>query len=172
MLKRLSEGINAGLVWDAFDNLHLHDNAWAIYGLLETDTTNWTYTPKPRYYAAKQLFRYVLLGFQRVASNPLHVDTTYIYVRWHDQYRNMRFEAFVSPDKKDFTIVGTSRIEEIIPLSFIMEGVDVPSNLFMYRTSPTENCQLVDDFKVDGDTIKVMVNPRSFFTVTTISEKK
>jgi O-glycosyl hydrolase len=66
--RRALEGLNAGataaLHWDAFDNYHEHDQAMTYYGLLRND--HHRYTPKKRYYAAKQLFRFVRPGARRI----------------------------------------------------------------------------------------------------------
>jgi hypothetical protein len=42
LLGMLADGFNAAIAWDAFDNLHEHDGAWATYGLLKTDRERWT----------------------------------------------------------------------------------------------------------------------------------
>jgi len=66
LMKSLDNGFNAGIAWDAFDNFHQHDTIWAEYGLLKTDTVRWTYTPRKRYYAAKQVYKFVLPGWKMV----------------------------------------------------------------------------------------------------------
>ena len=54
----------AGIVWDAYDNFHGHDDFWGIWGLLRT--ARHRYTPKKRYYAARQVYRFVPSGSRRV----------------------------------------------------------------------------------------------------------
>lgn len=66
--RRALEGLNAGATaavhWDAFDNYHEHDQAMTYYGLLRS--ADHRYAPKKRYYAAKQLFRFVRPGARRI----------------------------------------------------------------------------------------------------------
>jgi O-glycosyl hydrolase len=65
----LTSGMNAALNWDAFDNYHDHDEHWTIYGLIRTGLR--THTPRKRYYACKQVYRFVRPGAVRVdASTP------------------------------------------------------------------------------------------------------
>jgi O-glycosyl hydrolase len=64
-LQAINEGARASLFWDAFDNYHEHDREMTHYGLIRNDDHK--YSPKKRYYAAKQLYRFVRPGAERVA---------------------------------------------------------------------------------------------------------
>jgi hypothetical protein len=64
LLRGLNDGFRAALVWDAYDNVHGHDDFWTIWGLLRTARHH--YTPKKRYYAARQVYRFVPPGSRRV----------------------------------------------------------------------------------------------------------
>ncbi len=66
-LRSINEGARAALFWDAFDNHHEHDREMTYYGLMRND--NHHYSPKKRYYAAKQLYRFVPPGAQRIAAD-------------------------------------------------------------------------------------------------------
>ena len=66
LFDQLEAGYRAALGWDAFDNYHDHNEFWTIYGLLRTGLH--VYTPKKRYYAVKQIFRFVRPGFIRIAA--------------------------------------------------------------------------------------------------------
>ncbi len=72
LFDQLENGFNGALVWDAYDNYHDHDETWTIYGLLRTGLR--LYTPKKRYYASKQVFRYVLPGFERLEVSSVPSD--------------------------------------------------------------------------------------------------
>jgi len=169
LLKFLDDGFSAGLVWDAFDNFHEHDAAWATYGLFKTDRKNWTYSPKHRYYAAKQVYRYVRPGFVKVEIKPEFVDTADVYAQWHAPLRNLRLAGFVSPGGSDFTIVGMSRIEDDIRLNIRLKGLNVDGNTVgYYRTSRHENCKKIEDANVKNNVVSVIVPERSIFTLTTV----
>lgn len=64
LLRALNDGLSAALFWDAYDNYHEHDRAFTYYGLLSNN--NHQYEPKKRYYAAKQVYRFVKPGAVRI----------------------------------------------------------------------------------------------------------
>jgi hypothetical protein len=77
LIGALLDGVRAAIVWDAYDNLHKHDDSWSIYGLLRTGDRQseigypegWPlvgYLPKPRYYAARHVYRFVPPGSERI----------------------------------------------------------------------------------------------------------
>ncbi len=65
-LAGINEGARASLFWDAFDNYHEHDREMTHYGLMRNDDHQ--YSPKKRYFAAKQLYRFVRPGSQRISA--------------------------------------------------------------------------------------------------------
>jgi hypothetical protein len=173
LLKFLYEGFSAGIAWDAFDNLHEHDGAWAVYGLLATDTVTWTYTPKSRYYAAKQVYRFVKPGFVRAELKPDVPDQAKkdVYALWHDVYRHAPMVAFVSPDRKDFTVVGMSRVEGDMPVTFSFQGFNwgaVGRPILYFRTGKGEDCKKVQEIPADNTRFKAVLKERTIFTFTTV----
>ena len=66
-LRSLNEGAQAALWWDAFDNYHEHDRLFRHFGLIRN--ADHIYTPKKRYYSAKQLYRFVRPGARRIAAS-------------------------------------------------------------------------------------------------------
>jgi glucuronoarabinoxylan endo-1,4-beta-xylanase len=64
LLDALNSGAHAALHWDAFDNYHEHDQVMTYYGLVRND--NHHYSPKKRYYAAKQVYGFVRPGARRI----------------------------------------------------------------------------------------------------------
>ncbi len=66
VLKALNQGASAALFWDAYDNYHEHYPRLTFYGLIRN--TDHIYSPKKRYYAAKQLYHFVRPGSQRIAA--------------------------------------------------------------------------------------------------------
>jgi O-glycosyl hydrolase len=65
-LRALNQGASAALFWDAYDNYHEHYPRLTFYGLMKN--TDHIYTPKKRYYAAKQLYHFVRPGSERIAA--------------------------------------------------------------------------------------------------------
>ena len=171
LFRALREGVNLAQLWDAWDNFHVHDQAWSKYGMIKTDTTNWTYTPKHRFYASKHVYKYVRPNWKRVEiSVPEKKQTKGVYA-WHASHlKNMKLLAFISPDGKDFTITGMNLIESDvefnIELKDLISEIDKPVN--NYRTTRHENFVLTEKVKLVDNKLKVLVKERSIFTITTL----
>jgi len=171
LLKALNDGLSAGLAWDAFDNLHEHDKAWATYGLLKTDRNAWDYSPKRRYYAAKQVYRYVRRGFRRVEIVGPAADPKDVFATWHAPLKHLLLSAFVSPDGLDFTVVGMSTVESDTPIELALEGLKPEigrKSVSYFRTSREENCRKVGDIRIENGVMKAVVKENSIFTFTTV----
>jgi hypothetical protein len=67
LLRGLNDGFRAGIVWDAYDNFHGHDDSWTLWGIMHT-ASRMQYTPKKRYWAARQVYRFVPPGSHRVKA--------------------------------------------------------------------------------------------------------
>jgi hypothetical protein len=155
----LEAGFSASLVWDAYDNYHDHDEAWTIYGLLRTGLR--LYTPKKRYHAMKQVFRFVRPGFQRIAAD--------------SNQSNVRTNAFTSPDRTQFTLCGIH--SGLVPVRMNVELAGLPQpaldrRVVYHRTSEQENCIRVEKILVRGHQansagFSVIIPPACIFTLTT-----
>ena len=170
LLKFLNEGYSAGLIWDAFDNFHKHDAAWSSYGILATETNRWTYTPKPRYYAAKQVFRFVKPGFVRISAQPIRAgDSHDPYAGSRDAFRHLLLSAFISPDRADFTLVGMNRSESDMALTVFLKGFDARitnRRVRSYCTSATHLCQKIGETNVADQQFTLSAEAKSIFTLT------
>lgn len=162
LFDQLEAGFNGSLVWDAFDNYHDHDEAWTIYGLLRTGLR--TFTPKKRYYACRQAFRFILPGFERLASSCEDND--------------LRVLAFANPNRDQLTMIGMN--EHLFParLNITLMGFSNSVELqgFDYhRTSEEENCHRIGRVPAKGKNwpftgIDIAVPPASIFTLTTVRD--
>lgn len=174
IMKCFRDGFNAGVVWDAFDNFHMHDALWTEYGLLQTDTVNWKYSPRKRYYAAKQIFRYVKPGWKMVGISTPFSDEHGVLEKYYDSFRHIRTLAFVSPDGTDFTLVVMNGIESPVNLSINMEefGSEITSKpVHLFVTDMEDNCAPNGVSRFKGKTVNAMLPVRSISTVTTLNEK-
>lgn len=171
LMKSFQDGFNAGVFWDAFDNFHEHDAQWTEYGLLRSDTINWKYSPRKRYYAAKQVFRYVKHGWKMVGvitpkptgHGPLNL--------WHDSFRHIRVLAFASPDGNDFSIVIMNGIESPVNLTIRMDNVNevLPSKpAHLYVTDKSRNCELKKKVMLKEKAFSIVLPEHSISTVTTL----
>ncbi|HBE40632.1 MAG TPA: hypothetical protein DDW27_05420 [Bacteroidales bacterium] len=170
LMKLLQYGYSAGLAWDAFDNFHEHNQAWCLYGLLLTDTVNWKYTPKKRYFAARQIYRYVKPGWKMVEfTYPQDPDDVFKF--WHDSFRHIRTLAFVSPEGNDYSIVIMNGIEADVELSIILNNIDntaLTKTINHFITGRTDNCSRKKSPSVGGNIIRVRLPEHTISTVTTL----
>jgi len=169
LLKAIDDGFSSGQVWDAFDNFHEHDRAWAMYGVLKTDRNNWTYTPKRRYYALKQIFRFVKPGFVRVSIEPQGVNANDVYKMWRAPLKHLPLYAFVSPDANDFTIIGMSTVESDVKLNIKLKGIEAGGkSVTYYRTSRYEDCVKIADLPIENGALSATIKENSIFTLTSV----
>jgi hypothetical protein len=157
LLDLLENGYHGALVWDAYDNYHDHDEHWTIYGLLRTGLR--AYTPKKRYHASKQVFRFVRPGFQRLLADVSMPD--------------VRALAFASPDRAQAVVIGVNQSSQPRNLNIWLDGfpeVVARSKMAYYRTSESENCHRIAEIPVRGGNwpftgIDVLVPGDSIFTL-------
>ena len=127
-LRALNEGASAALFWDAYDNYHEHDARLTFYGLVQN--TDHLYTPKKRYYAAKQLYHFVRPGSQRIGAQ---ADGEHLLV---SAFRNAQEDSLVVVGLKDG---GPNRIEIAFP-----SGEGSPARWDLYATTRTVDCLKLD----------------------------
>lgn len=162
LLDTLKAGFHGALFWDAFDNYHDHDEAWTIYGLFRNARK--IFTPKKRYYALKQVYKYVKPGFERVEVISENKDISFL--------------AFANTDRTKFTIVGMNMCDRDVYASAWLDNFDdsiISQNIAYYRTSEFENSFKVEDcnFRTKIDTsgfdgLEFMIPAYSIFTLTNI----
>lgn len=153
----LENGYHGALAWDAYDNYHDHDEHWTLYGLLRTGLR--AYTPKKRFYATKQVFRFVRPGFQRLLVEARSSD--------------VRMLAFASSDRMRVVLVGMNQVSQPRNLNIVLDGFPeeiCQGKAVYYRTSEQENCHRIGEIPVRGKNwpfigIDVIVPGDSIFTL-------
>ncbi len=115
LISALLDGVTAAMIWDAYDNVHKHDDSWSIYGLLRTGDRQSEigypvdhgglvgYAPKPRYYAARHIYRFVPPGsevIELVEGDSATIafalpdgGVTIVALNEDDEEKAMRFEG-------------------------------------------------------------------------------
>jgi hypothetical protein len=171
LLKALSVGFTGAMAWDAFDNLHEHDSAWSTFGLLATDTNSWTYTRKPRFYAAKQVYKYVRPGFTHVGITPPQRRADDVFAEWHDASRNVTMEAFVAPDRQGVTVVGQNQLdgETLIQLDVRSLPKSLHNAKMTLLLTTYDKAHVATTVQAKDGVVSVVLPYRSIFTLTTLS---
>lgn len=169
LMKALEDGANSCQYWDAYDNYHKHDSAWTNYGLLKTDTIKGIFTPKKRYFASKQIYRFIKPGYQRVAL--INPNRTYdVYNEWRNPIKNIKLLAFMSLDGKKLTIIGMSLIESKCYLTFNLRNMIPDTDFILYQTNSTDECKLQGKFSIKNGAITIPLLSRTIFTLTNVKE--
>lgn len=151
LLRGLLDGVQAAMVWDAYDNWHGHDDSWSIYGLLRTGSKR-RYTPKKRYYAAKQIYRFVPPGSTRIETSSGRSD--------------LLAAGFQTP-QGNLTLVGLNEKEPLL-LEVAVGTINAAGKtLRLFLTSRTQNCRLACEFPL-GEKFRLTIPAESIFTLTTL----
>lgn len=160
LFDHLEAGFSGSLIWDAYDNYHDHDEHWTIYGVLRTGLG--VYTQKKRYYAAKQVFRFVLPGFERIKVESPCGD--------------VRLLAFANLERTQFTLVGMNLTNQDLFLN--VQAVGFPPEMMQgkvayHRTSQVENCVGLGEIPMQGPTYPFMgidaaIPSDCIFTLSTV----
>ena len=174
LLKLLRDSCSAAMTWDAYDNLHKHDDEWSQYGLLATTPDNHSYTPKTRFYACKQVFRYIKPGWQRVdiKDQARPGDENNPYAKWQAQRKHMPSQAFLSADGSDLTIIGLSRVEGTVPFTIDLSSCpNIPTNstLRCIVTTREKTTEVIETASIIDGKATLHIPEGSIFTITTLA---
>jgi hypothetical protein len=144
----LNAGARAALHWDAFDNYHEHDQAMTYYGLLRND--NHRYSPKKRYFAAKQLYRFVRPGARRVSAT---TDAGGLTV---SAFRDDAAGSIVVVGVKEG---GAGRVRLVVP------AAHSPASWALHATTETLDCADLGTVPVRGGVAEVDLPGSAVFTL-------
>jgi hypothetical protein len=161
LIGALLDGVEAAIVWDAFDNFHRHDDSWSIYGLLRAGDLQSEigypadhgdlvgYMPKPRYYAARHVYRFVPPASKVIELSGGDRETI----------------AFVLPDG-GLTVVALNEGDEEKTVRLKPEEGDLP-RLERYMSDDRLRCAHVAT-ETSAVGLELVLPPRSLVTLSTI----
>jgi hypothetical protein len=148
-LRALNEGASAGLFWDAYDNYHEHDARFTFYALVQN--ADHIYSPKKRYFAAKQLHHFVRHGSQRIGAQ---ADGQGLMV---SAYRNAASNALIVVGLKQD---GANRIQIVL-----LVGESAPVAWDVYATTRTVDCLKLDSVPVKNGAAEFELPDEAVFTL-------
>jgi O-glycosyl hydrolase len=154
-LRALNQGARAALYWDAYDNYHEHYPRLTFYGLFQN--ADHIYSPKKRYYAAKQLYHFVRPGSQRIAAS---TDAPSLLV---SAFRNGTSNSLIIVGAKQG---GPNRIQVVLPA-----GERAPASWELYETTRHEDCLKVDTLAVKDGIAQFDLADEAIFTLVGIAKK-
>ena len=149
VLRALNQGATAALFWDAFDNLELCEMRPSFYGLMRNDDHH--YSPKKRYYAAKQLYRFVRPGSERIAAT---TDGTGLMV-----------SAFRSRPDNSIVVVGVKQGGSRSVRVTLPDGIQTPSAWEVYQTTRTLDCSPTGSVAVTQGVAELELHDEVIFTL-------
>jgi glucuronoarabinoxylan endo-1,4-beta-xylanase len=135
------ENASAYLVWELF----WHSGTGLIS--ISPDGTNYAVTPK--FYAAKQYFKFISSGLRRigaVANNP-----------------NILASAYMNETNGKVTIVAINKGQNSITTTFSLRNA-VTASFKQYRTSISENCAYIGEIAVSNNSFNASLPPESITT--------
>ena len=148
-LRALNQGATAALFWDAFDNFEMCERRLSYYGLMRND--HHVYSPKKRYFAAKQLFRFVRPESERIAID--HDDS------------NLMISAFRDGTAHSIIIVGVKQgAPKQAELTF-SPTTDLPTVWELYETTPTIDCRKMDTLVAKDGVLHMDLPSEAIFTL-------
>jgi O-glycosyl hydrolase len=147
VIRALRDGVSAALFWDAFDNYHEHFPRFTFYGLLGND--NHVYTRKKRYYAARQLYRFVPPGSVRVDVKSDSGGVVPV--------------AFRTP-RSSLVVVGLKR-GPANRLKLKVAGGKTPASWTLYQTTPRLDCAASAIQRTNDETVAVDMPDEAIFTL-------
>jgi O-glycosyl hydrolase len=148
-LEALNEGASALVFFDAFDDYEDAVQRLCYYGLFQS--AGQVYAPKKRYYAAKQLYHFVLPGARRIAAT--------------SSASGLTVSAFFNGAANSLTVVGVkqggpSHIQVMLP-----EDAQAPKKWDLYETTPALDCQKVDTIAVKNGVVVFEAPDEVIFTL-------
>jgi hypothetical protein len=158
MFDFLEAGFNGGIVWDAYDNYHDHNEYWTIYGLLRTGL--YVHTPKKRYHALKHFYRFVPPNSQRIGASADHAG--------------IRVLAFEGSPSGPLVLVGVNSNPFTARLNVKLENVSERKEgvrSLCFQTTEEDNCVQTGSAPLYArnwpfNGIDLSVQPFSIFTIT------
>jgi hypothetical protein len=145
VLRALNQGVTAALFWDAFDNYHEHYPRLTYYGLIRN--SDHVYTPKKRYYAAKQLYHFVHPGAQRIGIQGPQGDLV---------------SSFINSDDGSVVVVG---VQEGGPerVSIVLPAFN--GTVEIYQTTRRLDCEKTASVPVANGRAEIHLQKESIFTL-------
>jgi O-glycosyl hydrolase len=149
-LRALNQGAQAAFFWDAFDNLELCEMRPSFYGLMRND--NHHYSPKKRYYAARQLFHFVRPGSVRISATSADPK--------------LMVSAFRNDANGSIILVGVKRGGEARQIQITLEGnSSVPGAWELYQTTSSLNCAPGGILTAVGNSVQFDLSDETIFTL-------
>ncbi len=154
-LTALNQGASAALFWDAYDNYHEHYPRLTFYGLVRN--TDHLYTPKKRYYAAKQLYHFVRPGSERIAAA---TETPGLVV-----------SAFRNGAASSITLVGVKQGGPNHVQVTLSHADPTPTTWELYETTRALDCAKVDTVTVRNGIAELDLPDEVIFTLVGTAKK-
>ena len=147
-LTALNQGATALFFFDAFDDYEECARRLTFYGLFRS--ADHIYAPRKRYYATRQLYRFVKPGSQRIGAVS---DTPGLTV-----------SGFFDGSAGSITVVG---VKEGGPkkVDLVLKGAEAFEPFDLYLTTPTLDCQKVATVSAAGGVLKLDLPEEAVFTL-------
>jgi O-glycosyl hydrolase len=148
-LLALNQGATALFYFNAFDDYEECMRRRTFYGLFTS--AGHVYMPRKRYYAARQLFRFVAPGAERVGASA--------------DAKGLTVSAFHDGGAGTLSVVGVKqggphRVRLSVP-----QWKDTPSKWDLYLTTREHDCRKVDSFDARAGVVELDLPDEAIFTL-------
>ncbi len=144
------------LAWKIHNGLvNAGNNAWVYWQILDPTPSQYALCamdqPTPKYFAAKQFFKFIRPGAYRVDATPTD--------------RQLAVSAYVQPEDGTLTVVLINLTKQATPVSLSVKGASVTS-MDAHRSSATENCAAVGAVQAKDGALSLEMPAESVVTLT------
>ena len=148
-LRALNQGAGALLIWDAFDDYEDCVKRLCYYGLFHS--AGHVYSPKKRYYAAKQLYHFVRPGSQRIAAE--------------SNSPNLTVSAFRNGGPNEVIVVGVKKGGPGHVRVEVPGNQPLPATWDLYETTRQLDCVKVDTPAITSGAAEFDLPNEAIFTL-------
>jgi O-glycosyl hydrolase len=155
LLNHLRDGAAAGLVYDAYDSFYEHHASMGYWGLLAYNSASKSYTPRKRFYATAQIFKFVARGARRLGTSISNGQ--------------LQVSAFYHDSSPRLTIVGYNSAATGQVITGKISNLPADQRLAFYQTSARVSLRPTAVLVVTAGKFSAQVPPDCVFTLTSVN---
>jgi O-glycosyl hydrolase len=156
LLNHLRDGAAAGLFYEGYDSFYEHHASNSLWGLIARNPTSGTYIPRKRFFAIKNVSKFITAGSTRIAvssSSPL-----------------VQAFAFQHLDSRRLTIIGHNSAGMPQTITVQLSHVPPVPSLAVDETNARFNMRRLPDLTITDGRFVVQSPADSFFTLTATAQ--
>ena len=150
----LEGGASGGMLWEGFDSYYNHHGEFQYWGVMAYNPQDGSFAPRPRFFTAAQVFRFVRPGMVRISATSESSD--------------VRLLAFIDPISGALTIVGKNSSNQTATIGGTLANMHVPGSLHLTWTTSDQRLASGGIISVTSKAFNATVPADSVFALSTI----